>query len=66
MLVSYIYHSGFRYPTTIDNSELEEKLVNQNNKDRLRKNDHFYLLSKELWDFIFSIYGGGPAIVMHN
>ena len=41
MWVSYIYHSWDKYPTAVDNSELEEKLVNQNNKDRLRKNDHF-------------------------
>jgi DUSP domain len=53
-------------PGSIDNTILEQKLVIENNKDGLRKNVNFYLLSKQVWDFFLGIYGGGPTITINN
>jgi hypothetical protein len=41
-------------------------LVFKDNREKLRKNVDYYLLTREVWDFFFNIYGGGPAIVMNN
>ena len=53
-------------PGSIDNSELERKLVYEDNKEGLRKNANFYLLSKPVWDLFIGIYGGGPTITAIN
>jgi hypothetical protein len=26
----------------------------------------YYLLTQEVWEFFFNIYGGGPTILMNN
>jgi len=49
-------------PGAIDNRDLERRLVIDDNKDRLRKNVDYYLISQRLWEFFFNLYGGGPSI----
>lgn len=50
-------------PGQIDNSKLEQILVNENRTDKLRKNHDYYHIAKEVWYFLFNIYGGGPTII---
>jgi DUSP domain len=50
----------------IDNSEMEQILVISDRKDRLKKNIDYFLLTKAVWEFFLSIYGGGPTIVLNN
>jgi hypothetical protein len=35
-------------------------------KDRLKKNVDYFLLTKEVWEFFLSVYGGGPTIIINN
>lgn len=37
-----------------------------NNEERLRKNQAFYLINKNLWEFFRGIYGGGPTIIIND
>jgi hypothetical protein len=49
-------------PGPIDNRDLELKLVIDENFESLKKNQDYYLLTKDVWEFFFNIYGGGPTI----
>lgn len=51
-------------PGPIKNESLEDYLVFRDNEARLKKNVDFYMLTKDMWDFFFNIYGGGPTILI--
>lgn len=53
-------------PGPIKNEDLEEFLVFKDKKDSLKKNEDYYLLTREVWEFFFNIYGGGPTIVINS
>jgi hypothetical protein len=46
--------------------DLETNLVIFDRRDQLKKNIDYYLLTKEVWEFFFNIYGGGPTILMNK
>jgi hypothetical protein len=39
---------------------IEEKI------DLLKKNVDYYILTKDVWEFFLSIYGGGPTITKNE
>jgi hypothetical protein len=53
-------------PGPINNSDLELILVIEDRPEKLKKNVDYFMLTKEVWDFFFNIYGGGPTITVNN
>jgi len=53
-------------PSIIDNRRLEIDLVTLDNKANLEKDKDFFMINKQLWDFLMAIYGGGPTIVINE
>lgn len=53
-------------PGKIKNEYLEELLVIKDNRAKLKKNTDFYLITQEVWEFFFNIYGGGPTISINT
>lgn len=53
-------------PGPVSNESLEKDLVFDENFDKVKKNMDYYFLTKEVWEFFFNIYGGGPALMMNN
>lgn len=53
-------------PGPICNESLEKDLVIEENFNKVKKNVDYYFLTKEVWEFFFNIYGGGPAIMINN
>jgi len=53
-------------PGEIDNKEIERVLVIEENLNDMKKNHDYYLFTKEMWDFFYGIYGGGPIILKNN
>lgn len=53
-------------PGPIMNDYLEKELVINENHHSLKKNTDFFMLTKEVWEFFFNIYGGGPVITLNN
>jgi hypothetical protein len=56
----------YKPPGPIINDYLESELVINENYDKVKKNSDYFLLTKEVWDFLFNIYGGGPVITLNN
>lgn len=50
-------------PGSIDNIFIESQLVKSKQQAKLKENIDYHLLSKEQWQFIFGIYGGGPTVM---
>ena len=53
-------------PPPVDNKELEDKLVTMDNQEGLQENEDFILINRKLWEFVLSLYGGGPTITANK
>lgn len=53
-------------PGDIDNKELERVLVIDERYNEMKRNHDYYLFTKEMWDFFFALYGGGPIILKNS
>eukprot|EP00347_Sterkiella_histriomuscorum_P013357 403365027 len=56
----------YKPPGPILNDFLEQELVINENFDKLKKNQDYFLFTKDVWEFFFNIYGGGPVISINN
>jgi len=57
-------------PGPIDNKDIERKLIEEQeyylDSEAFKKNQDFYNVSKPLFYFFQSLYGGGPVIINNS